>query len=982
MRAAPEEHRDEEPEVHEKPKSSAQQQLPNKQESKDINYIKDSYVVVSEHERNSRQSGGATTNSDSNNTRRRTSVNSEASSSSSSYVLKQSRGSKRERDRRCASEPAGSAGASSGGFISCACLSDALALLTHPFRILEQAAASHGSSSTSSKGAAGDGPGGSSSSSSWARNCYDWSARGGFCGSLFFGRDQWHKAAKKSVERARWRRKSEGEARFSSAVDRMRPRHSSHPGGRRNKRRTQKHLAGTISTNEAQKEDLFGPRADRSIRPQPASLFAPSEFLAHLRQRSYFLLADGRDLSYHWEPETLNSASSSFLLENDRGMISPRQSGTARIIDAPGGGQSSSGHPVGRSRSSPSRRTEARGEEGFEDADFCAHQTADYARRIDNLLDHQRGTTVKGGSLSSTAPPHLQPPHLRDAATSTTGLLLSRLFHTVRSTASRNSISSSHGGVGVPNTARATLSSRHDDEELTEQEKLSKLAFDYEYYGPYAHVPLLSDREGQEAVLNFCTLLEGIQDGASLLIFYFLKNTFHLSPVMMSISFGITNLPWIIKPIMAYTTDTVFINDQRRKPYVVLANLLAAAAYLGIGVTHSFPVSLLCLATAGVGRAFGLAAIQGFIVENSERSAANGPVSEFFWMRAVGGLVASYFSGVLIGHGNDPGYLLSCLAVAPTLAAAVAARFMIEQQRSRTSQLSSPFLELPASLHKTRSLRENWDNLKYAMQKPVFLGPLIYLLCYSCGPNYDDALYYFYVNQLHFSPEFMGRVSLIHSGAKLMGLALYRYCLGQNLTSRQVLATATLVSIPFYVTPSLITSGAYQSLGWNPKLLALGGEIIRDSFLYVQLMPALAAAAKVGPAGMESTVFSVVTALGNAGRAVQRLSSAGTIYAFGVSAENYTHLTSLIFFCGGTLCLPLLILPYVQFVDEHEDERSPADDDSDLFTFNRNVEHEIVGKTTVIAMPRPGGPAERRDEMSRNTAASLGSVLVQAPALS
>eukprot|EP00392_Amoebophrya_sp_AT5.2_P007907 g7926.t1 len=244
-------------------------------------------------------------------------------------------------------------------------------------------------------------------------------------------------------------------------------------------------------------------------------------------------------------------------------------------------------------------------------------------------------------------------------------------------------------------------------------------------------------------------------------------------------------------------------------------------------------------------------------------------------------------------------------------------------------QANKPIAKIHSKVFRksARTLQDNWEALKHAVQTPMFFGPVIYLLCYCCGPNYDDALYYFYVNKLHFSPEFMGRMSLIHSAARLGGLGVYRW-FGQRLTSRQLLATATLVSVPFYVVPSLITSGHWVSLGFDsPRMLALGGEVVRDAFLYVQLMPALSAAAKVGPPGLEATVFSLVTALGNAGRGVQRITSAAVIHAFGVGVgEDYSGLTSLIFFCGGTLVLPLFILPYIQFADEVGEEEHCLED--------------------------------------------------------
>lgn len=101
---------------------------------------------------------------------------------------------------------------------------------------------------------------------------------------------------------------------------------------------------------------------------------------------------------------------------------------------------------------------------------------------------------------------------------------------------------------------------------------------------------------------------------------------------------------------------------------------------------------------------------------------------------------------------------------------------------------------------------------------------------YCCGPNYDDALYYFYSNELHFPPEMMGRISLSHSVARCVGIGIYNMFL-QAVPARRLVIGATLLSLPLYITPVLITSGLYVKWGLSARWLALGGEMVRDAFL-------------------------------------------------------------------------------------------------------------------------------------------------------
>ena len=44
-------------------------------------------------------------------------------------------------------------------------------------------------------------------------------------------------------------------------------------------------------------------------------------------------------------------------------------------------------------------------------------------------------------------------------------------------------------------------------------------------------------------------------------------------------------------------------------------------------------------------------------------------------------------------------------------------------------------------------------------------------------PSAETAMFYFYTNQLKFTPEFMGRVRLVGSVASLIGVGTYNFCL-------------------------------------------------------------------------------------------------------------------------------------------------------------------------------------------------------------
>ena len=62
-----------------------------------------------------------------------------------------------------------------------------------------------------------------------------------------------------------------------------------------------------------------------------------------------------------------------------------------------------------------------------------------------------------------------------------------------------------------------------------------------------------------------------------------------------------------------------------------------------------------------------------------------------------------------------------------------------------------------------------WD----AIRQPAILYPALFVFLWQATPSADSAMFYFYSNQLHFGPEFLGRVRLVGSVSSLVGIWLY-----------------------------------------------------------------------------------------------------------------------------------------------------------------------------------------------------------------
>ena len=59
---------------------------------------------------------------------------------------------------------------------------------------------------------------------------------------------------------------------------------------------------------------------------------------------------------------------------------------------------------------------------------------------------------------------------------------------------------------------------------------------------------------------------------------YFVKDELHLSPAEASLIFSASSIPWLIKPLWGFISDSVPLFGYRRKSYLVLCGALGAAA--------------------------------------------------------------------------------------------------------------------------------------------------------------------------------------------------------------------------------------------------------------------------------------------------------------------------------------------------------------------------------------------------------------------
>lgn len=99
--------------------------------------------------------------------------------------------------------------------------------------------------------------------------------------------------------------------------------------------------------------------------------------------------------------------------------------------------------------------------------------------------------------------------------------------------------------------------------------------------------------------------------------FYF-KDLLHASPATLQVFTSIAYLPWTLKPLYGFCSDTVPLFGRKRKSYLALAALIATACFALLSILPaSSSVWLVLSTTLAAAIALSDVVVDGLVVERS-----------------------------------------------------------------------------------------------------------------------------------------------------------------------------------------------------------------------------------------------------------------------------------------------------------------------------------------------------------------------------
>lgn len=446
---------------------------------------------------------------------------------------------------------------------------------------------------------------------------------------------------------------------------------------------------------------------------------------------------------------------------------------------------------------------------------------------------------------------------------------------------------------------------------------------------PWVRDKLLFGNEPTSELFAIVTVyfVQGILGLAQLAIAFFLKDDLALSPAQASFLIGFGLLPWSIKPLYGFLSDSVPIGGYRRRPYLVVAGIMGAIAWLSLATwADTLPTVMLAFVLGSASIAISDVIIDSIVVARAqtESQAQIGSLQSLCWATmAIGGIITSYLSGWLL-EWLTPRAVFAIVATFP-LAIAAASRLVREEPISQERSQAG-----------TR-VRQQMGQLWQAIRQRSILLPIAFIVIWQMMPTSGQAMFYFYTNELGFQPEFLGRVSLVASTASLVGVWIFQRFL-KTIPLRTLFGWVVMLSALLGSSILLLVTHANRAIGIDDYWFSLGDSAILAAIGKIAIMPFLVLAARLCPPGVEATLFALVMSAYNFSHFVAQEAGALLTNWLGVTETNFDRLWLLVAIANASTLLPLLLLGWVP--DAESSSSESAQEESD-----RAVPAEVASNT-------------------------------------
>ncbi|XP_062212666.1 folate-biopterin transporter 1, chloroplastic-like isoform X2 [Phragmites australis] len=332
------------------------------------------------------------------------------------------------------------------------------------------------------------------------------------------------------------------------------------------------------------------------------------------------------------------------------------------------------------------------------------------------------------------------------------------------------------------------------------------------------------DLSPDNVAVTIVYFVQGVLGLSRLAVSFYLKDDLHLDPAETAVISGFSALPWLVKPLYGFISDSIPLFGYRRRSYLILSGLLGALSWtLMATIVDDKYSATLSIILGSLAVAVSDVVVDSMVVERArgESQSTSGTLQSLCWgSSAFGGVVSAYFSGSLVDT-YGVRFVFGVTALLPLMTSAVAV--LVNEERlplgERSISLSASSSELIES--SKQRIMQLWISVK---QSSIFL-PTLFIFLWQATPQSDPAMFFFITNKLGFTPEFLGRVTLVTSIASLLGIGVYNSFL-KAVPLRKIFLVTTILGSALGMTQVLLATGLNQKFGISNEWFSIGDSLI------------------------------------------------------------------------------------------------------------------------------------------------------------
>lgn len=403
-------------------------------------------------------------------------------------------------------------------------------------------------------------------------------------------------------------------------------------------------------------------------------------------------------------------------------------------------------------------------------------------------------------------------------------------------------------------------------------------------------------RDYTKVLIPFVYFIAGATGLASVATTFYYKDDLQLSPAQVAILGSIAIIPWSIKPLYGLLSDRKPLWGYRRKPYLFIAGILGSFGYFSMATwVQSFATAIIALCISGVGFALADVIVDGMVAQMSRNQKDAGKLQSI--CRAsimIGALSVAYVSGILVDS-IGPRNVFFITAILPLFTSVLA--LIVEENKEELSVFS---------------LRDTWNTFRNALTRDL-LWSILFIFIWRATPSSGGGLSYFMIDELGFTPEFFGRLSMVSHSMSIIGVLLFRTFL-LTVSLRKLFFWIIIASVLLSLPSIGLIYGWYEYIGISPRYFALADTFISAPLSEIAFLPLLVLAARLCPQGIEATMFAVLASIMNIGLALSDIGGAWLLHMFDVHQAmdgvpaNYTGLGIVVWIAILSSFLPMPLL--------------------------------------------------------------------------